>query len=208
MFIHGVSSAASAYAPLSMAPGRQKSVNTFGATGIPASGAQLTLSDQGKAAADADSVQARLDAIMAKPGASRQGEDTAFLMAHDTRFAEIAAKPDGARTADEIDYMQKAGGLVNTMAKLSPDEKKLYDELVAQGNTAAVRGMNLLAMSRMGGGEITLPNGTSFDPSKTAITPENIRSLFSQMFASDDGQDARSFEALASYMETRKGAAA
>lgn len=208
MFIHGVGSTSSAYAPLSPPTGRQKSLDTFGAAGMPASGAQLTLSERGKAAADADSIQARLDAIKAKPGASREGDDTAFLLAHDTRFAEIAAKPDGARKADEIDYMQKAGGFVNTMAKLSPDEKKLYDELVAQGNTEAVRGMNLLALSRMGGGEVTLPNGTSFDPAKTAITPENIRKLFSQMFVSDDGQDARSFEALASYLDTRKGAAA
>lgn len=122
--------------------------------------------------------------------------------------AKAAADADGLQTAEDLDRMQKAGGLVNTMANLSPDEKKLYNELVAQGNTEAVRGMNLLALSRMGGGEVTLPDGTSFDPAKTAITPENIRKLFSQMFVSNDGQDARSFEALASYLDARGSATA
>ena len=94
------------------------------------------------------------------------------------------------------------------MANLSPDEKKLYNELVAKGETEAVRAMNLLALSRMGGGEVTLPDGTSFDPAKTAITPDNIRKLFSKMFVSDDSQDARSFEALASYLDGRQNATA
>lgn len=111
-----------------------------------------------------------------------------------------------AMTAQAIDAQQKAGGFVNTMSKLSPSEKKLYDELVAQGNTEAVRGMNMLALSRMDSGDVTLPNGQTFDPAKTDITPDNIRNLFSRMFVSNDGQDARSFEALASYLDSKKAA--
>ncbi|HIV72460.1 MAG TPA: hypothetical protein H9903_16110 [Candidatus Aquabacterium excrementipullorum] len=179
MFVNGIGGAASTYAPSSLTAGRQKSLDTFGATGTSGASAQLTLSDEAKAAADADA-----------------------------RLAEIAAKPESARTAEEIDYQQKAGGFVNTMANLSPDEKKLYNELVAKGETEAVRAMNLLALSRMGGGEVTLPDGTSFDPAKTAITPDNIRKLFSKMFVSDDSQDARSFEALASYLDGRQNATA
>ena len=143
---------------------------------------QVSLSDQAKALASSDAaVQARLD--------------------------EIIAKGPQAQTADDIDYMQKTGGFVNTMANLSPAEKQLYDELVAKGDTEAVRGMNLLAMSRMGGGEVTLPNGKTFDPNKTEITADKVRQLFSQMFAGPDGADARSFEALASYLDTRSATA-
>lgn len=183
MIIHGLRNAAATYAASAPAASKQKPLDSFGLTEARTASAQLTLSEQARslAASDSSNSQARLEAIR--------------------------AKPEAARTADDIDHLQKTGGLVNTMAKLSPSEKKLYDELVAQGNTEAVRGMNLLALSRMGSGDVTLPDGRTFDPNKTEVTPQNIRQLFSQMFVSTDGEDARSFEALASYLDSQKSQA-
>lgn len=210
MSIQGIGSAVNAYAAFSPASNRPKPVSSLLPASPQGGGTQVSISDKAKAlgaSASTDDIQAKIDAIKAKPGHARAEGDTEYLLAHDSRFAEIAAKPDAARTAEDHDYMQKAGGFVNTMANLSPAEKKLYDDLVAQGNTEAVRGMNLLALSRMGGGEVTLPNGRTFDPAKTEISPDSIRHLFSQMFANADGQDARSFEALASYLDSKASSA-
>lgn len=205
MSIQGIGSTVGPYTTLGTVASRPTALGAFLPSGIQGGETKLSISDEAKALgmASSEEIQAKLAAIKAKPGAARGEGDTEFLLAHDLQFAEIAKKPDAARTAEEHDYMQKAGGFVNTMANLSPDEKKLYNELVAQGNTEAVRGMNLLALSRMGGGEVTLPNGKTFDPQKTEITPENIRNFFSQMFSGNDDSDARSFEALASYLETK-----
>lgn len=183
--------------------GRQGSALAAPASAFQDAGTQVTLSGQAKALASSDAVQSRLDQIKATPAAQRSSEDVDFLYKNDPRLAEIRAKGQQAQTADDIDYMQKTGGFVNTMANLSPAEKQLYDELVAKGETEAVRGMNLLAMSRMMGGDVTLPNGKTFDPTHTEITADNVRQLFSQMFADADGADARSFEALASYLDGR-----
>lgn len=167
------------------------------------SGTRLTISDQaqGLVAANKEDIQAKIDAIKTKSAVERTRSDTAFLLENDSRFAQIAANGEKSRTAEDLDYMQKAGGLVNTMANLSPSEKRLYNKLVAEGNTDAVNGMNLIALSRMGSGSVTLPNGHTFDPKKTEVTPQNIRNLFSQMFVSNDDHDARSFNALAYYLE-------
>lgn len=110
------------------------------------------------------------------------------------------------RTADEIDDMQKAGGFVNTMAYLSPKEKQLYNELVSSGNTLAIQGMSLIAMSRVGSKntEITLPNGRSFDPNRTEITSDNIQNLFKLMFIDESGESQRSFDALTSFLNKRE----
>jgi hypothetical protein len=202
MIVPGFGNAA-AYATVKPTVAKQNPLVVPSPSNAQGSETKLTISDQAKAMAASDSqgVQAKLDAIKAKPAVERTSDDTDFLLKNDSRFAQIAAKGEKARTAEDIDYMQKAGGLVNTMANLSPSEKKLYDQLVAQGNTDAVRGMNLIALSRMGSGNVTLPNGQTFDPNKTEITPQNIRNLFSQMFVSTDGQNARSFDALASYLD-------
>jgi hypothetical protein len=110
------------------------------------------------------------------------------------------------RTADEIDDMQKAGGFVNTMAYLSPKEKQLYNELVSSGNTLALQGLSLIAMSRVGSedAEVTLPNGKSFNPNRTEITPDNIQNLFKLMFVDKTGDSQRSFDALASFLNKRE----
>ena len=176
----------------------------------------IHISDAGRAALSAETsagdaaVQRRIDEIKAKPGVHRTQEDGDYLYAHDKRFAEIRDKSrdyGGAEslTADELDYLQKAGGFVNTMAELSADEKVLYDELVAQGNTEAAAALNLIAMSRigMGGEQITLPNGRVFDPTTTAITADNVRNLFRYLHVDETGRTDRMFEALASYLDRR-----
>ena len=204
MNIHGIASAASAYAVPSTASSRPKPLQTL----LPAQGGstQVSLSDEALAlgSTNAEDIQARLKTIKSTPRPEWTQADRDYLQVHDSRYAGILEKPFNARTAEDVDYLQKDGGSVNTMAKLSPKEKALYNELVAQGNLEAVRGMNLLALSRTGEGEVTLANGRSFDPNQTEITPENIRNLFSQMFSGDDDSDARSFEALASYLDGRK----
>lgn len=150
-------------------------------------------------------VEARLAEIKAKPNMERTAADTEYLIAHDTRLAEIAAKDMHQRTADEIDYMQKAGGFVNTMSSLSPKERALYDELVAAGDTEAVEAMNRIAMTRHAfSGEITLPNGATFNPDMTEITAQNIEKFFRHCFSDPGGEIGRSFDALAAALEQRE----
>lgn len=170
--------------------------------------ARTALADE-TSAGDA-AVQRRIDEIKAKPGVHRTQEDGDYLYAHDKRFAEIRDKSRGyggpeSLTADELDYLQKAGGFVNTMAELSTDEKVLYDELVAQGNTEAAAALNLIAMSRigMGGQQITLPNGRVFDPTTTEITADNVRNLFRYLHVDETGRTDQMFEALAFYLDRR-----
>jgi hypothetical protein len=165
---------------------------------------QLTLSDHAKAlASDALAAQAKLEAIQAKPAVERTSEDRAFVLKNDTRLAQITAKGQKLQSAEDVAYMQKSGGFVSTMGNLSAQEKQLYDQLVARGDADAVRGMNLIAMARTGSGDVTLPNGASFNPAQTEITADSIKDLFSQMFVSTDGQDARSFDALASFLSNK-----
>ncbi len=154
-------------------------------------------------------VEARLEQIKSKPAVERSAADTEYLLANDKRLAEIRAKDPQTLTADEVDYQQKAGGFVNTMANLSSAEKALYDEMVAAGNNAAVEGMNLIALARdgMGSQQVTLPDGSSFDPTTTEISPENIRKLFTAMFVDSDGSSAKRLAALAGYLEQRSASA-
>ena len=88
------------------------------------------------------------------------------------------------------------------MANLSSSEKKLYDELVSQGNYDAVAGMNLIALSRQGmqGQTVQLPNGKSFNPTDTQITSENIKNFFEKMFVDPSGDNSKNLDALASYL--------
>jgi hypothetical protein len=205
MIIQGFGQAAAAYAATKAVGSKQSLLGAHAPAEKNASGTQLTLSPQAQAMASSDqAIQDRLDAIRATPATQRSAGDLEFLLQHDKKFADIASKGSGAQTAEDIDYMQKAGGLVNTMANLSPSEKKLYDELVAKGDTEAVKGMNLLALSRMGSGDVTLDNGKTFNPSQTEITPESIRNLFSRMFVSSDNDSDRAFNALASALEGMK----
>ncbi|MFV5214779.1 hypothetical protein ACLIIZ_13740 [Azonexus caeni] len=163
----------------------------------------------GESSANDAGIEARLKQIKSKPAAERSAADTEYLLANDKRLAEIRAKDPQTLTADEVDYQQKAGGFVNTMTNLSSAEKALYDEMVAAGNYAAVEGMNLIALARQGmdGQQVTLPDGSSFDPTTTEITPENIRKLFTAMFVDSDGSSAKRLAALAGYLEQRSASA-
>ncbi len=108
-------------------------------------------------------------------------------------------------TADELDRMQKAGGLVNTMANLSAKERALYDEFVAGGNQAAAQGLRNVALARvgMGGQQVTLPNGQRFDPANTELTGTSVRQLYRFMFADPSGETNRAFDALAAALDAR-----
>jgi hypothetical protein len=170
--------------------------------------AKRMLSNSGLASGT-DEVQKQLDVIKSKPAVQRSDADRVYLSEHDDRFTKLQEKVKadglGSLTSGEVDYMQKATGSVNTMAYLSPKEKALYDDLVAKGNGEAAQGLLLVGMSRIGmeGQQVTLPGGQTFDPTKTEVTADNVRKLFSQMFVDASGNSDRLFEALASALDQR-----
>lgn len=179
MIIQGFSNIASAYsANTKSAVERQTSPAPAAnyADKVSISDAAKALVAASQSAAQDPGIQARIDTIKAKPGVERTEADFEYLSKNDKRFAELQEKMKASGkegfdslTADEVDYMQKAGGFVNTMAELSPKEKALYDELVANGNLEAAHGLMLVGMSRIGmsGQQVTLPNGKTFDPGNT-----------------------------------------
>lgn len=175
--------------------------------------AKALLSNSQTTGTEDSASQARLAEIKSRPGVERTDADYEYLSKYDKRFIELqdkikASGLDGfdSLTADEVDYMQKAGGFVNTMSYLSSGEKALYDDMLAKGNREAAHGLLLVGMSRigMGGQQVTLPNGKSFDPLTTEVTADNIRNLFKFMFVDPSGSTDRQFEALAFYLEQRE----
>lgn len=208
MIIQGSGNVAAAYSTVKTLPAQRQTFSSYVANTVD----RVSFSDAGRAMTSASnpsgqetSIEMRLDAIKEKPAVARTFEDWDFVNKHDKRLAEIQAKDVKTRTADEVDYMQKAGGLVNTMAYLSPKERALYDELVAKGNWDAAGGLIRVGMTRSGmsGQQVRLPNGRVFDPLTTEVTADNIRNLFKYMFADDSGAD-RQFDALASYLDQRE----
>lgn len=152
----------------------------------------------------ANSVDAKLAEIKSKDALSRTASDTAYLWANDKKLAEIAAKGNSCDnlTSSELDYMQKAGGVVNTMANLSPAEKDLYDKAVASGNKDAAAGISQIALTRMMGHTAGGANGTSYDPINTAITPENIKNYFSYSIVDPSGKAQAQFQALIQFLQS------
>ena len=152
-------------------------------------------------------VDRQLAAIKAKPGVERTQADTAYLQTHDERLLTLQEKirtsGNASLTSDEVDYMQKAGGFVNTMAYLSNSEKALYDKMVSEGQGEAAQALHLVGMSRIGmsGQQITLPDGQHFDPTRTQVSAASLRNLFSHLFVDPGGQTDRQFEALATYLD-------
>jgi hypothetical protein len=151
----------------------------------------------------AESVEARLAEIKSKDALSRTAEDTEYLLANDKKLAEITAK--GKRpeqlTSTEVDYMQKAGGFVNTMAYLSPAEKALYDKAVASGNTEAAAGLAQIAMTRTGGHMAGGADGTTYDPINTAITAANVEKYFRHSIVDPSGDADAKFQALIQFLQ-------
>ena len=160
--------------------------------------------------ANDEAIQKQLDTIKAKPAVERSAEEIEFVSKNDKRFAEIQEKIKNngfeSLKADDMDYVQKAAGMVNTMAMLSTKEKALYDDLISKGNHEAARGLMLVGMSRIGmeGQQITLENNLSFNPIDTELTAETIRNLFKHVFVSDSKNTDSAFDALASYLEQNK----
>ena len=158
--------------------------------------------------ANADSsIEARLAAIKAAGPVNRSMEDQNFLVTNDKKLAEITAqgKSPDQLTAEDLDYMQKAGGFVNTMANLSPSEKALYDKAVASGNKDAAAGISQIALIRMGnmaGGA----NGTTYDPKNTEITSANIERYFSNSIVDPTGNAQSNFQALIQYLQNNPAA--
>jgi len=171
---------------------------------LAASNASSSSSSSSSAAANADKlVEARLAEIKAKGAVNRTQEDQDYLFANDKRLAEITAQGKSADklTADELDYMQKATGLVNTFAKLSPAEKALYDKAVASGNTEAAAGISQIALVRMMGHTAGGANGTTYDPLNTEITATNIEKYFSHSIVDPSGKTQSQFQALIQFLQ-------
>jgi hypothetical protein len=149
------------------------------------------------------SVEARLAEIRARGPINRSQEDQEYLFANDKRLAEIAAQGKSADklTADELDYMQKATGLVNTFANLSPAEKALYDKAVASGNTEAAAGISQIAFVRMMGHTAGGANGSTYDPLNTEITAANIEKYFSHSIVDPTGKAQSQFQALIQFLQ-------
>jgi len=161
-------------------------------------------SSSSSAAANTDKlVEARLAEIKAKGPVNRSQEDHDFLFANDKRLAEITVqgKSSDKLTADELDYMQKATGFVNTFANLSPAEKALYDKAVASGNTEAAAGISQIAFVRMMGHTAGGANGSTYDPLNTEITPANIEKYFSHSIVDPTGKAQSQFQALIQFLQ-------
>lgn len=169
--------------------------------------ARAALADAAAAAADDKSVELRLAEIRARGPINRSQEDQDFLFAHDKKLAAITAqgKPAEKLTADELDYLQKATGFVNTMAYLSPAEKALYDKAVASGDAAAAAGINQIALVRTMGHAAGGAGGTSYDPLGTEITAANVERYFSHSIVDPTGNAQSRFEALIRFLQNEAG---
>lgn len=147
------------------------------------------------------SVETRLAEIRANGPVNRSQEDQDFLFANDKRLAEISAKSYNSRTADDIDYMQKATGLVNTFARLSSAEKALYDKAVTSGDTSAAEGIAQIALIRQGGEMAGGVNGTTYNSRTTEITAANIEKFFSHSIVDSTGNAISKFQALIQFLQ-------
>lgn len=146
-------------------------------------------------------IAARLTKIKSTPAEARSDEDWRYLFANDKKLAEIEAKGDCGQTADEVDYMQKARGFVNTMRNLDCNEKALYDELVSKGNHAAAAGVAEIAFIRELGDSASGLNGASYNPLTTKITAENILQFFRHSVVDPSGEVEKNFQALLTYLQ-------
>lgn len=147
-------------------------------------------------------VEARLAEIRARGAVNRSQEDHEFLFANDKKLAEISAKSYDTRTADEIDYMQRAAGFVNTFAHLSSSEKALYDHAVSSGNTEAAAGISQIALIRQGGDMAGGANGTTYNPRTTEISAANIAKYFRHSIIDPTGNAESKFQALLQFLES------
>jgi hypothetical protein len=150
-----------------------------------------------------ESIESRLAEIRARGPVNRSQEDSDFLLANDKKLAEITAqgKSFDMLTAEELNYVQKATGFVNTFANLSSAEKALYDQAVASGNTGAAEGIAQIALIRTGGHMAGGANGTTYDPLNTEITAANIARYFSHSIVDPTGEAQSRFQALIEFLQ-------
>lgn len=194
-------------------PQRQPAVGQAGASTAP-DNTRVTISQAARevlaaaqvatAAEPQNAIEARLAKIKATSAMERTADDTNFLWENDKRLAEIGAKDFASRTADEIDYMQKAGGFVNSMQNLSAEEKALYDELVAKGEMEAAGAITAIALIRTMGHTAGGVEGTTYDPINTTITAENILKFFKHSIVDPTGKSDAQFQALVKYLQARE----
>jgi len=161
-------------------------------------------SSHGTTVNDDGSVAVRLAGVKTRGPVNRTQADHDFLLANDKKLAEITAqgKSPDRLTADELDYVQKATGLVNTFANLSPAEKALYDKAVASGDTEAAEGIAQIALIRTGGSLAGGANGTTYNPLATAITAANIEQYFSHSIIDPSGNATSKFQALIRFVQS------
>lgn len=138
------------------------------------------------------------------PGDKEWAARIELLIANDKKFADLWAKQNCGvgLTSAELDYLEKKSDLPNTMAFLSTDERRLYDELITKGNRDAADGISAIAHIRFGG-LIGGESRVAYDPNNTAITPENIRRFFMGSILDPYGVIQSRLQTLANYMEGR-----
>jgi len=130
---------------------------------------------------------------------SRTQEENDYVWSHDKRLAEISTK-SGPPTADDLDYEQKACGLVRSMSTLSPAERALWDKAVASGDWEAAGALSMIGMIRLDG-HTSDAHGTTYDPLNTEITVANIEKYFRYGFVDSAGNPAPQFQALIQFLQ-------
>ena len=147
------------------------------------------------------SSEARKKLISQQYGSYEYSKRIESLNASDHKFAEIRERQNKGIgiSSSEMDYMEKANGLPNTMAFLNSKEKGLYDKLVLESNTKAAAGIYAIANIRAGGilGSKNIPN---YDPNNTSITPNNIKDFFIHSFSSKSEANKDQFNSLIDYL--------
>lgn len=155
------------------------------------------------------SFEMQLAEISASSVLNRSRKDHDSQPANDQKLAAITAqgKSPDKLTAEELDYMQKATGFINTFAHLSPAEKALYDKAVASGNTEAAEGIAQIALIRTGGHIAGGANGATYNPVNMEITAGNVAKYFSHSIVDPTAGAQAKFQALIQFLQDNSAAA-
>lgn len=151
-------------------------------------------------------VEEELTRIKALEPQRRTDQEKEFLVKNDEKLVGITEKLKKgiSLSADETEYEETLRGYVPTMKNLTNHEKSLYDELIDKGNTSAAGAVKFIGLRRAVEGHAAGgSHGTTFDAISTAITPENIKNLFTQAISDPTGDIQKSFQALSEYLKTR-----
>lgn len=151
----------------------------------------------------ANATERKLAEIKAKDALHRTPQDMEYLLANDKKLSAILDKENKGIgiAASEVDYMQKAGGFVNSFALLSPAEKELYDQAIASGNKEAAAGISIIALTRTMGHVAGGAEGTTYDPINTEITAANVEKYFRHSVKDPSGKMQAQFQALIQFLQ-------